>query len=171
MISFTCTQRAQVGRPTPTTYCRSRVARNTVAVRAMAGQPVLYTYPLAYNPFKAALILSEKGIKYASKWTDLFNGQSLSPDFLEINPNGTVPVLVDGTNKITDSSEIVEYVNSRMGEGPLGGGGADQQLAAQWAEKVKQWDGNLFLAANSNPGKHNSCGWPLQCALCTSKLW
>eukprot|EP00878_Enallax_costatus_P004115 GHUV01004343.1.p1 GENE.GHUV01004343.1~~GHUV01004343.1.p1 ORF type:complete len:195 (+),score=74.61 GHUV01004343.1:238-822(+) len=39
-----------------------------------------------------------------------------------------------------------------MGEGPLGGGGADQQLAAQWAEKVKQWDGNLFLAANSNPG-------------------
>lgn len=38
--------------------------------------------------------LAEKGVKYTSKYTDLFNGQSLSPAFLAINPKGTVPVLV-----------------------------------------------------------------------------
>jgi glutathione S-transferase len=114
--------------------------------------PVLYTYPLAYNPFKAALALSEKSVKYTPKYTDLFNGQSLSPQYLAINPNGTVPALVDGAVKITDSSEIVEYVNSKMPGGLLGGSDADQQQAVQWADKIKRWDGNLFLAANGGGG-------------------
>lgn len=45
-----------------------------------------------------------------------------------------------------------------MPGGPLGGNDADQQLAAQWADKVKQWDGNLFLAANGGAGEHTR--WP-----------
>lgn len=41
-----------------------------------------------------AQALAEKGVPYSSKYTDLFNGQSLSPDYLAINPKGTVPALV-----------------------------------------------------------------------------
>lgn len=53
-------------------------------------------------------------------------------------------------------SEIVEYVNNKMAGGPLGGSDVDQQLAARWAEKTKQWDGNLFLAGGGSGGEHTS---------------
>jgi glutathione S-transferase len=49
--------------------------------------------------------LEEKSIKYKGVYTDLFNGQSLSPKFLKINPAGTVPVLIDGDKTITDSRQ------------------------------------------------------------------
>lgn len=51
--------------------------------------------------------LAEKGVSYNSKYTDLFTGQSLSPDYLAVNPKGTVPALVvqgpDGRQVIPDS--------------------------------------------------------------------
>lgn len=47
--------------------------------------------------------------------------------------------------------EIVDWANS-LSPGPLGGDGADQKLAANWVDKLTQWDGNLFIAANSDPG-------------------
>jgi hypothetical protein len=48
-------------------------------------------------------ILAEKNIKYTSKYVDLFNGQSLSPEYLAVNPAGTVPALKDGDKVIGDS--------------------------------------------------------------------
>lgn len=48
-------------------------------------------------------VLAEKKVTYTPKYVDLFNGQSLSPQYLAINPNGTVPVLVDGDKVISDS--------------------------------------------------------------------
>jgi glutathione S-transferase/GST-like protein len=47
--------------------------------------------------------LAEKNIKYTSKYVDLFNGQSLSPEYLAVNPTGTVPALKDGDKLIGDS--------------------------------------------------------------------
>jgi hypothetical protein len=48
-------------------------------------------------------ILAEKNIKHTSKYVDLFNGQSLSPEYLAVNPTGTVPALKDGDKLIGDS--------------------------------------------------------------------
>lgn len=47
--------------------------------------------------------------------------------------------------------EIVDYVNS-LAPGPLGGSDADQRLAKAWVDKLVKWDGNLFIAANGDPG-------------------
>lgn len=52
--------------------------------------------------------LAEKGVSYTGKYTDLFNGQSLSPDYLAVNPKGTVPALIvegasEGRRVIADS--------------------------------------------------------------------
>lgn len=46
----------------------------------------------------------------------------------------------------------MEYVNA-LPPGPLGGGEADQKLAAAWVDKLVKWDGNLFIAANGDPGQ------------------
>ena len=56
---------------------------------------ILYDYALAFNPAKARLMLAEKQIPYVKRHVDLFTGQSLSPEFLKLQPGGTVPVLDD----------------------------------------------------------------------------
>jgi hypothetical protein len=46
----------------------------------------------------------------------------------------------------------MEYVCA-LEPGPLGGDQADQKLAAAWVDKLNKWDGNLFIAANGDPGR------------------
>lgn len=111
--------------------------------------PTLYDFLLAYHPAKARLMLIEKGVRYESRFVHLFNGESLSPAFLRENPAGTVPVLVDGANSIADSLQIVRYVDA-LGSGPLGGDSVDRAFVEEWADRVAQWDGNLFLEANTS---------------------
>ncbi|HEX6979742.1 MAG TPA: glutathione S-transferase family protein [Alphaproteobacteria bacterium] len=41
---------------------------------------------------------------------DLFSGENRSAGFLSINPNGLVPVLVDGDFRLTESSAILKYL-------------------------------------------------------------
>ncbi len=40
----------------------------------------------------------------------LFQGEHLRPDFLALNPNGCVPVLVDGGLVLSESSAILKYL-------------------------------------------------------------
>jgi glutathione S-transferase/GST-like protein len=58
--------------------------------------------------------LAEKGVSYNYKYTDLFTGQSLSPDYLAVNPKGTVPALVvqgpDGRQVIPDSRCVTAWL-------------------------------------------------------------
>ena len=42
-----------------------------------------------------------------------------SPEFLKVNPMGRVPVLEDGSARLSESGAIVEYVLARYGEGRL----------------------------------------------------
>ena len=63
----------------------------------------LYDFSLAYNPGKARLVLVEKGLPFLTENVNLLNGESLNPAFLKINPTGTLPVLEDDGQKLTES--------------------------------------------------------------------
>ena len=54
----------------------------------------LYSYLLAFNPQKVLLAIAETGFECRVQQVNLFNGDSLRPWFMRINPNSTVPVLV-----------------------------------------------------------------------------
>ena len=54
----------------------------------------LYFYLLAFNPQKVLLAIAETGFECRVQQVNLFNGESLRPWFMRINPNSTVPVLV-----------------------------------------------------------------------------
>ncbi len=41
------------------------------------------------------------------------------PDYLEHNPLGTIPLLVDGTTRMTESAAILDYLAHRYGPSPL----------------------------------------------------
>lgn len=120
----------------------------------------LYDYPLAFNPAKARLIFSEKAKPHATELVNLFTGAGVSPRFMRINPQGSVPVLVDGDKVITESRAIIDYVDNIDGA-PLGGKAVDRAFISKWLDQVNAWDGNLFIAAHG-PGAASALLGPLQ---------
>jgi glutathione S-transferase len=70
--------------------------------------PVLYDYELSADAYKVRLLMSLLGVPYEKCAVDVFPGREhLSPDFLELTPRGTVPVLVDGDLVLGDAEAIL----------------------------------------------------------------
>jgi glutathione S-transferase len=74
-------------------------------------KPKLYHYEPNANSMKPLLCLAEKGISYESHYIDLHNFEQHSAEFVAINPNGQVPVLIHDGAVITESTVINEYLD------------------------------------------------------------
>jgi len=62
------------------------------------------------NPRKVALFLEEAGVAYDGVRVDTLAGEQYAPDFLALNPNAKVPVIVDEGQVIFDSNAILLYL-------------------------------------------------------------
>ena len=71
----------------------------------------LYHYEPSANSMKPLLCLAEKGLKYESHYVDLHHFQQHSAEFVKVNPNGQVPVLVHDGAIINESTVINEYLD------------------------------------------------------------
>ncbi|MBQ0794890.1 glutathione S-transferase family protein [Zhongshania sp.] len=60
-------------------------------------------------------LLEELNIPYELKVVK-FPARILEPSFLEINPLGTVPYLIDGDTRMNESCAILTYLSSRYGD-------------------------------------------------------
>ncbi|KAJ3255268.1 Ganglioside induced differentiation associated protein [Boothiomyces macroporosus] len=103
---------------------------------------ILYDHLVAYFPARARLMMLEKGYKFKHVLVDIFNGESLKPEFLKLNPKATLPVLVHGDKVIPSSYDIVEYLDNLDGK-PLGGGVSSIK---ELVYDIACWDGNTFMA-------------------------
>lgn len=79
----------------------------------------LYEFPRCPYCRKVKIVLHEKEIPYKSIFVDLNKKEQREPQFLELNPNGKVPVLVDGKKVIYESTVINEYLEEKYGTNPL----------------------------------------------------
>jgi glutathione S-transferase len=79
----------------------------------------LYDFPRCPFCRKVRITLQEKGIKYKNILVDLNNKEQKKPQFLKLNPSGKVPVLVDGTKIIYESTIINEYLEEKFENPPL----------------------------------------------------
>lgn len=70
----------------------------------------------APNPNKVALFLEEAGLAYEAIPVDTRKGDQHRPEFLALNPNGKVPVIVDGDAVVFDSSAILLYLGEKTGK-------------------------------------------------------
>lgn len=72
----------------------------------------LYGYFRSSATYRVRIALSLKGIEYESVLTDLRAPARAhrTPQFLALNPEGLVPVLIDGERTITQSLAIIEYL-------------------------------------------------------------
>ena len=75
-----------------------------------------FYYSLAPNPMKVALFLEESGLPYQAVPVDTRKGEQHAPDFLALNPNAKVPVIVDGETTVFDSSAILLYLAEKSGQ-------------------------------------------------------
>lgn len=67
--------------------------------------------------FRALWTLEELSLPYELKLLP-FPPRMLSPEYLQVNPLGTIPFFVDGATRMTESSAIVQYLAVKHG-GPL----------------------------------------------------
>jgi glutathione S-transferase len=75
----------------------------------------LYDMTLSGNCHKVRLLLSLLALAYQARPVDLLGGEQRSPDYLQINPFGQVPVLDDDGLIIRDSQAILVYLAKRYG--------------------------------------------------------
>jgi glutathione S-transferase len=68
---------------------------------------------------KVRLCLAEKGLDYEGRVLNLRRFDQVSPEFLALNPDGYVPVLMDGDVVLTESTVINDYLEDRYPTPPL----------------------------------------------------
>jgi glutathione S-transferase/GST-like protein len=80
-------------------------------------KPELYHWEPNANSGKPIIALIEKGVEFQSRYTDLLAFDQHKPEYLEINPNGTIPVFVHGDVMLAESTEMGEYIDGAF-QGP-----------------------------------------------------
>lgn len=79
----------------------------------------LYHWEPNANSGKPMLALAEKGVAYESHYLDLLSFDQHQPEYLAVNPDGTIPALVHGDLVLTESTPIMEYVDEAFNGPPL----------------------------------------------------
>jgi len=75
-------------------------------------QPVtLYDYLPSGNGYKVRLVLKKLRIPYRLVQVDIKKGETRTPEFLRMNPNGRIPLLqVEGHGFLSESHAIIAYL-------------------------------------------------------------
>lgn len=68
--------------------------------------------------FRPLWALEELGLQYELKMLP-FPPRFQAPDYMAVNPLGTIPLLLDGETRMTESAAICEYLVTRYGPTPL----------------------------------------------------
>jgi glutathione S-transferase len=72
----------------------------------------------AARSFRPLWTLEELGLPYELKMLP-FPPRVLAKDYLALNPLGTIPLLIDGDTRMTESAAISQYLVTRYGPTPL----------------------------------------------------
>lgn len=90
------------------------VRTNSVeSVKALKGLHLFHT-DISNCCDRVRIALAEKELQWTSHFLVLPRGDHLTKDFFAINPCGVVPVLVDDGVVVTESSDIIEYIDNRF---------------------------------------------------------
>lgn len=79
----------------------------------------LYTFFRSSTSFRLRIALAFKGLEYTPQFVSLPKMQHREPGYMEMNPQGLVPALVDEGRLYTQSLAMLEYLDERHPEPPL----------------------------------------------------
>ncbi len=73
----------------------------------------LYDDPISGNGYKVRLLFALLNKPYSYERVDIDKGETRTPEFLSLNPNGRIPLLVlDGGDTIAESNAILYYLSN-----------------------------------------------------------
>jgi glutathione S-transferase len=92
---------------------------------------VLYDFLNSGNGYKCRLTMKALGIPYEYRFIDIIKGESRTPEYLAINPNGKIPVLVvPERGPLAESHAIINYLAE--GSFLMPAGRYERALVWQW---------------------------------------
>jgi GST-like protein len=80
-------------------------------------RPAVYTWDPNSNSGKPLFVFNEKGIEFDYHYISLTDFEQHAPEYLAINPDGTVPALVHRGRVFTESTPMSEYIDAEF-DGP-----------------------------------------------------
>jgi maleylacetoacetate isomerase len=80
---------------------------------------ILYDYFRSSAAFRVRIALNLKGLQAERRFIHLRRGEQRAREYLELNPQGLVPMLVVGERRLTQSLAIIEYLEERHALPPL----------------------------------------------------
>lgn len=70
----------------------------------------LYHFPASPNARRVLAVLAHLEMEVEHQIVDISKGHSRRPEYLEVNPNGRIPTLVDGDFVLWESNAIIQYL-------------------------------------------------------------
>ncbi len=89
---------------------------------------------------RAHWMLAEMGLEYECRAIGSRTGETLTPEFLKLNPRHKIPVLQHGSRTITESAAIAEYLSETFAPP------ADFYVPRSTAERAKLHEWCYFVA-------------------------
>jgi maleylpyruvate isomerase len=80
---------------------------------------ILYDYFRSSAAYRVRIALELKGLAAERRFIHLRRGEQRAPSYLEMNPQGLVPLLVVGPERIAQSLAIIEYLDEKHASPPL----------------------------------------------------
>jgi len=115
--------------------------RQTGSSRAKSGRVdmKLYDFTRAPNPRRVRVFLAEKGVSVPIAQVDLFQGANRTPEALQRNPYGGLPVLeLDDGTCLAESVAICRYFEELHPQPPLMGVDArDRAVVEMWNRRTE----------------------------------
>jgi glutathione S-transferase len=110
-------------------------------VRSLDGLHV-YHAKLSNSSMRVRLLLEEKGLTWTSHVLDATRQENLTDSYLRINPTSLIPALVHDGVVVTESSDILYYLEQHFPEPRFA------PVEEREAAKTREW---VDLAASSHP--------------------
>ncbi len=93
----------------------------------------LYHSAISNCSMRPRMVLEEKSLPWVSHHLDLLKGETHTPEYFGINPNGVVPTLVHDGVVIIESDDIIEYLDEKFPQPPLRGADAEsRRVIHEW---------------------------------------